>query len=205
MAERNQENQKRVHVFRHLPKESGKSKNVIGLSMPLSKKGREVAKELANQFLAKNGKPQMIAASVCVRTYQAGMIFAEVCDAPLPSIERRLVGAYQNWERLISLVSEEPTALDFYKVDPSFILNEAVSVLDTLLDFAIRLKPGENAVCFSHGGLIEPTVALAKARICGKSTIDLAETFPKDLKEGEGVVFFFDNNNDLVTVKKQNE
>ena len=50
---------KKVWVYRHGPKESGPSKNVIALSMTLSKEGREVMSEIAAQFLADNGKPQM--------------------------------------------------------------------------------------------------------------------------------------------------
>jgi len=198
-------NQKRVHLYRHPPKESGESKDVIGLSMPLSKEGQEVAKKLATRFLTENGKPQMIATSPCVRTYQAGMIFAEVCDVSLPSIEPSLLGRYQEWERLIGLVSEKPTVLDFYKVDPGFIRQEAESVLRVLRILANKLELDENAVCFGHGGLIEPTIVLAQARICGKSFADLAEIFPKDLEEGEAVVFVFDDDNNLVTVKRENE
>lgn len=196
-------NQKRVQVYRHPPKESGESKSVVGLSMPLSKEGREMAKKLAEQFLTDNGEPQMIVTSACVRTYQAGMIFAEVCDVSLPSIEPGLLGRYQEWERLIGLVPEKPTVLDFYKVDPRFMRQEAESVLRVIRILANRLKLGENAVCFGHGGLIEPTIVLAQARICGKRFTDLAETFPEDLYEGEAVVFVFDNDNNLVTVERQ--
>jgi len=205
MAKENQKNQKRVYLYRHPPKESGESKNVIGLSMPLSKKGQEVARNLAKQLLAENDKPQMIVTSPCVRTYQAGMIFAEVCDVSLPSIEPGLLGHYQEWERLISLAPEKPTVLDFYKVDPGFMRREAESVLRVLQMLTHGLKLGESVVCFGHGGLIEPTIVLAQARICGKSFADLAKTFPKDLKEGEAVVFVFDDDNNLVTVKRQNE
>lgn len=192
---------KKIWIYRHGPKESGSSKNVVGLSMTLSKEGREVTSKIATQFLADNGKPQMIRTSLSVRTYETGMIFAEVCNVDLPKIEANLTGAYQEWERVIGLVSGELTALNFYKADSSFVLREATSILETLRVLACELELGENAICFSHGGLIEPTVALAKARICGKDTTNLTKTFPKDLKEGEAAVFVFDKNNKLIDVQ----
>ncbi len=192
---------KKVWVYRHGPKESGSSKNVIGLSMTLSKEGREVMRKIAAQFLADNGKPQMIRTSLCVRTYETGMIFAEVCDTDLPRIEANLTGRYQEWGRLINLVSEEPTAKSFYLADPKFIETEAETVFSVIKDTAKSISVNENAICVSHGALIEPTVALATKE---QNTSDLTSTFPEDLEEGEAVIFVFDENNKFVAVEKQN-
>lgn len=207
----NRRNQKRrVHVYRHPPKESGKPKNVIGLSMPLSKEGREMANKLAEEFLSKNGKPKNILTSVAVRTYETAMIFAEICGVTLPTVDRRLTGKYWEWERVTSLVSGELTALSFYQADPEFILGEAKSILETLCFYSYDVELSGSMPVFSHGGLIEPTVALAKTRIDKSANLskDLTETFPRDLKEGEVVVFVFDGDkgdNKLVAVEMQDE
>jgi len=192
---------KKIWVFRHGPKKSGSSKNVVGLSMTLSEEGRELTSKIATQFLADNGKPQMIRTSLCVRTYETGMIFAEVCDADLPKIEANLTGRYQGWERMMNLVSGEPTAKSFYLADPEFIKTEAETIFSVIKDTAKSISVNENAICVSHGGLIEPTIALATKK---QNTWDLAPTFPEDLKEGEAVIFVFDENNKFVAVEKQN-
>jgi len=192
---------KKIWVFRHGPKESGPSKNVIALSMTLSKKGREVMSKIAAQFLADNGKPKMIRTSSSVRTYETGMIFAEVCDVDLPKIETDLIGRYQEWERIINLVSGEPTVKSFYLADPKFLEEEAETVFSVIKDTARNISVNENAICITHGGLIEPTVALATKK---QDASDLTSTFPDDLEEGEAVIFVFDENNKFVSVEKQN-
>ena len=192
---------KKVIVFRHGPKATGSSKGgAVGLSVPLSKEGEEVVRQIASDFLKKSGKPRMILTSPSVRTYQTSMIFAEVCEVDPPEIIDEFAGRFQEWDK-IACSMEDPTALDFYQANPQFVRNEANNLLEAIQEIAESLNDDENAICVGHGGLIEPTMSLATLTIKESNLTDLTTYFPSDLKEGEAAVFVFDKNNKLIDVQ----
>ncbi len=196
---------KKIWVFRHGPKKTGSSKGgAVGLSIPLSDEGVEVVSQIASDFIEENGKPKMLFTSPFVRAYQTAMILTEVCKIDPPKIVRKLAGEYQEWDKIVrSVEKKNPTAFDFYEVHPEFVRGEAESFLGAIQGIAQDLNDNENAVCVSHGGLIEPVISLAMLKVLKLDDRDLSIYFPDDLKEGEAIIFTFEGNNNLIAVEMQ--
>jgi len=199
MANRDQENQKRVFIYRHGPKASGSAKTGgANLGVPLSSGGEEMMIKVVKRHFSQHFEFELVAVycSPAVRAYQSAMFFAQMADRNFPAVEDCLIGRHEAWDSFN--VGPNPTAKDFYCDKPNFIREEALSIFLFVKRIVRGLAPGEDVVCVSHGGLIEPTVALGNAEIQKRDSQDIEDLIPEDLKEGEAVVFIFDEENNLV-------
>ena len=195
------ENEKRVFVYRHGPKASGPSKTGgANLGVPLTQEGEEMMLRAAKRHISQYFEPVAVYCSPAVRTYQTAMFFSQASGRNFPLVENCLIGRHEAWDSFN--VGSNPTAKDFYRDKPVFIKEEALLILLSIKRIIRGLIPGEDVVCVSHGGLIEPTVALANAEIQKRDSQDIEDLIPEDLKEGEAAVFVFDEENNLVEARK---
>lgn len=199
------ENQKRVFIYRHGPKASGPAKTGgANLGVPLSLGGEKMMMTAATKHISQYFEPVAIYCSPTVRTYQTAMFFAQAANRNFPLVEDCLIGRHEVWDSF-NVESPNPTAKDFYHDRPNFIREEATSILLFIKRVVRGLSSGEDVVCVSHGALIEPTVALGNAEIQKKDSrdsLDIEDFIPEDLKEGEAVVFVFDEENNLIEARR---
>ena len=194
--------QKRVFIYRHGPKASRSAKTGgANLGVPLSLEGEEMMMTAAGKHISQYAEPVAIYCSPTVRTYQTAMFFAQASRRNFPMIEDCLIGRHEVWDSF-NVGLKNPTAKDFYHAKPNFIREEATSIFLLVKRIVRGLAPGEDVVCVSHGALIEPTVAIGKAEIQKRDSLDIEDLIPEDLKEGEAAIFVFDEENNLVEARK---
>lgn len=192
---------KKVWVFRHGPKESGAGKNVIAPEMALKNPdGIELTRRVVDTFL-KGQQFRAIFVSPLVRAYQTGVIFAQLLGMDFPKIESGLVGPnLPKWAAVISRLKSY-TCADFYHLEPSFVQEEGERLFETIQLIAKSLEDGDQGLCASHGGLIEPAMAAAMTRLGCDFKAILRSI--KDLSEGDGFIFQFDENNNFVGLEEK--
>lgn len=192
---------KRVWVFRHGPKASGPAKDGIFASASLKEpEGREVIEKIVSTFL-KGQKFEGIYTSNLVRAYQTGVILAEILGMEFPHLVEGL-GAPPHilklWAGLIAGLKSY-TCFDFFIADPVFVKSEGERVFNTIIWLATNATPeGEQILCVSHGGLIEPAVATAHSLVSQSFEYEIYRI--ADLKECEGIIFVFDDENKFLEV-----
>lgn len=187
--------EKKVWIFRHGKKESGAQKNVIAPEMALKnpegiEQTRRIAEGLKGQIF------ETIFTSPLVRAYQTGVIFALVLGMDFPKIAAGLAGVDAlRWDPIIPLLKGD-TCLDIYEVAPNLMEEDGGEVFKTITSIAKTLGPGEHTLAISHGGFIEP--ALATALLGGRYSFKEVLGQIPDLKEGEAIIFLFDDENHFV-------
>ena len=193
---------KKVWVFRHGPKESGAGKNVICPEMGLKNpEGYEMTKKIVETLLEEQ-KFNALFTSPFVRAYQTGVIFALELGMPLPSIIDGLAGKNlcQDWVDIILTLTGSSCA-DLYHAAPQLLQQEGEQVFETIQLIAESLEDDSQDLCVSHGGLIEPAMAAAKTRFVSDFETELLSI--QDLKEGDGVIFEFDENNNFIGLEEK--
>ncbi len=193
---------KKVWVFRHCPKTTGPSKGGPPiLAVTLSPEGEEMARNIATQTL-KGQEFVLISTSPSVRTYQTGAIFSTVLGTGFPIINDGLGTPHSaEWEKVL-LKMADPTSIDIFYSNPQLAVEEGHRLSMVIKKIAKHLPDGLQSLCVGHGGLMEFTMATVKARI--DRTISWRDqlTQIKDLKEGEGVIFQLDANNNFVGLEE---
>lgn len=195
---------KAVFLYRHGPKASGSSKAAAraDLSDPLSEKGERMMIAKAEWHVDSYGKPVAVYCSPAIRTYQTAMFFSQAAGRNFPIPDDSLLGRHEKWNSF--KVGPNPTAVDFYLDKPALIKEEATAIFLLLKRIARGLSCGENAVCVGHGGLIEPTMAMAVNEINPQLEMeDLEHMIPADIEEGGAILFAFDEDNSLIQVQVQ--
>lgn len=190
-----------IWLFRHPPKECCSSASSqaaeAGLENP---EGWIVAKKMVERFLEYE-RIKRIYTSPLARAYQTGVILAQALRLQLSEIEI-VQGLFtphaDNWADIASLANDDSCAA-LYQANPDFVMSEGRRMLETIIGLVGEMSDKEHAVCISHGSLIEPAVAAAKA--WGNPTnfksilLDI-----QDLEEGEGFLIEFDAHNMVVDV-----
>lgn len=193
---------KKIWVFRHGPKESGAGKNVIAPEMALKNpEGIELVKMVAEKWLV-GEKFRTIYTSPLVRAYQTGVIFSQTLGMDYPAIVPRLAGLdLTKWEKIMPVLKSY-TCVAFYEAAPTLIRTDGGTVFKLITLAAKYIGPDEQAICVSHGGLIEPAMATAISSLTGRDFGKIL-SFITDLKEGEAVIFFFDDENNFADIKEK--
>ncbi len=188
---------KKIWVFRHGPKETGSGKNVIATEVALKNpEGVEATKRLAEIFL-RGQTFKSIFTSPLVRAYQTGVIFALALGINYPKIAPGLAGLNLNkWEEIVPHLKGH-TCVDFYEAVPNLLETDGDEVFKTITLAAKTLFPGEQAICVGHGGLIESAMAAAVSSRGERNFEEILRSIT-DLKEGEAVIFFFDDDNNFI-------
>ena len=194
-----------IWVFRHGPKETGPAKSGgFAPTVLLSRKGRRLIERLAKQKVFENQDFRLVLTSPLVRAHQTAVIFCEEWKRDFPEIDPRLFTPNpEKWEEVSAKCSNSnPTCVDFFNANPDLVASEGNRLFKVIYDIVKhRLLDTEDAFCISHGGLIEPAVAAAKVTLDKRIFADHLATF-KDLSEGSGVIFRFDENNDFVGLEE---
>lgn len=192
--------ERQIIVFRHGAKETGPKKDGIFAEVGLIPEARKATGKIAALFKGKN--ISRIYTSPLVRAYQCGMIFSTILEIDFPTIVAELAGKVKKWAEVVAETIKtigDPTALDFYNIDPQFVKKEGENFFKIICKIADSLPRGKQAIFISHGGLIEPAMAAAKAKRSGDFKKEITEI--QDLKEDEGIVFKFDQDYNFVGVE----
>ena len=179
---------KEVWVFRHGPKERGQ--DVIAPEVGLTPEGIELMKKVVQMFLKKE-RFKKIYTSPFVRCYQSGVILALYLELDFPIILPELAS-----DNLIELkkFSRDPSFFNVLQLTSDFWERRGKIVFEGIRRIAQNLSSGEKAIAVGHGELIKPALGIVLARKEGKSFKEVLLHIP-DLKEGEGIVFVFSDNN----------
>lgn len=193
---------KKVWVFRHGPKESGAGKNVIVAEMALKNPEEiELTRRIAETVL-KEQTFKVVFTSPLVRAYQTGVIFTLKLGMDYPRISPGLAGLdLKKWEEIMPQLKGY-TCVDFYEVAPELLKRDGSEVFKSIILAAEAIAPDEQALCISHGGLIEPAMATAISSQ-GVQNFEAALRSIRDLQEGEAVVFLFDDEDNFVGLEEK--
>ena len=192
---------KRMWLFRHPPKEdcSSASSQAVeaGLENP---EGWIVAKKMVERFLEYE-RIDRIYTSPLVRAYQTGVILAQALRLQLFEVEI-IQGLFtphaDDWADITSRAVDDSCAA-LYQAHPAFVMSEGRRMLETIIGLVGEMFDGRQAVCISHGNLVESTVAAAKS--WGDSTTFKTNLLAiRDLEEGEGFLIEFDAHNMIVEI-----
>lgn len=174
---------KKIWVMRHSVAQP-KAEKDIGPELALSPEGVELAFR-ASEIFFRGVDFKDVYSSPLVRAYQTAIIFSLAIRKPFPAVNYKLYSRDRRWGH-----TQGMTIAKILETYPDLFQTAGTDLLAEISNLAGQIEDGEHLLCVSHAAMIESAAAEAVSDL--KKTL-FGTALISDLKECEGVVFFFNN------------
>ena len=196
---------KKVIVFRHGDEEDlGLGYKSWALSARLLPSGFGLMGKVATRHKELLKKCNFFYSSFLIRAQESLYAMMQVLGFPVSEFDDEIKivpGLWAYYPNRWTTDDPDYTVTKAWKKNPAFFEDEGRIYLISISEIASRIPNGSSALCISHSGIMDAGLATAKKQLGGKGKDIFIEM--KDLKEGEGVIYTLDdNNNRLIGVEE---